>query len=106
LPQVVAHAQGQRGVMLEVSADTKFKTVVVTDSLPWWSLMAARMGAKILSLWNYAASDHLDFVREHFVNCPVYDGSVMGPEESATWKGHLAEAMVIFFDRHPRTTPF
>jgi len=92
--------------MLEVSADTKFKTVVVTDSLPWWSLMAAQMGAKILSSWNYAASDHLDFVREHFVNCPIYDGSVMGPEESATWKGHLAKAMVIFFDRHPRTTPF
>jgi len=98
LLQVLAHAQGQRGVMLEVSTDTKFKTVVVMDSLLWWSLMATQMGVKILSSWKYAASDHLDFVCEHFVNCPVYDSSIMGPEGRATWKGHLAEVTVIFFD--------
>ena len=71
--------------MLEVSPDTPFKAVVLSGSLPWWSLMAARMGAKILSAWNYASSDHLVFAREQFTNCPVYDGSSMGTEDVALW---------------------
>jgi len=98
LPQALAYGHGQRGVMLEVSANTKFKAVVITDSLLWWSLMAAWMGAKILSSWNYAPLGHLDFAHEHYVNCPICDGSSMGLEERVTWQVHLAEATVIFFD--------
>jgi len=92
--------------MLEVNVDTQFKAVVITGSLPWWSLMAARMGARILSTWNYASSDHLDFASEHFPNCPLYDGSVMGVAETALWRAQLAQAMVVFFDRHPCMPPF
>jgi len=62
--------------------------------------MSAQMGAKILSLWNYAPLGHLDFADEHFINCPVYDGSSIGHEERMTWQGHLAEVTVILIDIH------
>jgi len=92
--------------MLEVNTDMKFKAVVITGSLPWWSLMATRMGAKILSMWIYAPLGHLEFACEHFVNCPMYDGSAMGLEENGAWQNHLSEAMVVFFDCHPCGSPF
>jgi len=80
----VTQCRGQRGVMLEANADMDFKAMVITGSLPWWSLMAAWMGAKILSTWIHAPVGHLEFAHEHFVNCPVYDGSIMGLEEKVT----------------------
>jgi len=63
----------------------QFEAVVITGSLLWWSLMAAQMGARILSAWNYASLDHLDFACKHFPNCPLYNGSVMGVAEMALW---------------------
>jgi len=82
--------------MLEPNVDTDFKALVITGSLPWWSLMAARMGAKMLSAWIYVPTGHVEFARKHFVNCPMYDGSTMGPEEREKWREHLSQAVVLF----------
>jgi len=102
----VTQCRGQRGVMLEANADMDFKAMVITGSLPWWSLMAAQMGAKILSTWIDAPICHLDFARKHFGNCPIYDGSIMGLKEWEKWQKCLSEPVVVFFDRHPRESPF
>jgi len=106
LLQEATYGHGQRGIMLKVDANTNFKAVVITGSLLWWSLMAAWMGAWVLSMWIYAPLGHLEFACEHFINCPMYDGSTMGLEEKEVWQNHLSEVMVVFFDHHPHGSPF
>jgi len=52
------------------------KSVIICETFPWWSLVATKMGSRVLSAWSY--NPHiLEFIREYCQHHPSYDATKM-----------------------------
>jgi len=84
-----------------------FKSVIVCEGIPWWSLLVARMGGKVIGAWTKIDVSKLPFVQRYFMTHPSYSAVSMTEVKTLLWHNQMRnEADVVFFDRHPRDVPF